>query len=138
MKNKKSSASQEAEACPSRCPDNSAFKQQKLPAWKPRLTTASVLSTFFLTGAFCLAVGVSLIVAANSVREIQVCLEWVFGIMLRKRWSVFGGRGRKSIEFVCLGRDDSIGFMSCMHPAASIPVKVLRKMVTDDSQALSG
>ncbi|NXJ14604.1 CC50C protein, partial [Odontophorus gujanensis] len=72
MKNKRSSAPQEAETRPSRCPDNSAFKQQKLPAWKPQLTIASVLSTFFLTGAFCLSVGVSLVVAANSIRETQI------------------------------------------------------------------
>lgn len=58
--------------------------------------------------------------------------------MIRKKWSAFGVSGRKNTEFVCLGRDDSISFMSCMHPAASVPVKVLRKMVTDDSQALSG
>uniref|UniRef100_A0A8B9DL26 Cell cycle control protein n=1 Tax=Anser cygnoides TaxID=8845 RepID=A0A8B9DL26_ANSCY len=65
-------APQEAEARPSRCPDNSAFKQQRLPAWKPQLTIATVLSTFFLTGAFCLSVGICLILSANSVREIQV------------------------------------------------------------------
>ena len=95
MKNKKSSAPQEAETRPSRCPDNSAFKQQKLPAWKPQLTAASVLSTFFLTGAFCLSVGVSLIVAAKSVREIQVCLEW--GV-----WYYDKNYDKK--EMVCYGR----------------------------------
>ncbi|XP_068552083.1 cell cycle control protein 50C-like [Anas acuta] len=72
MKNKKSFAPQEAEARPSRCPDNSAFKQQRLPAWKPQLTIATVLSTFFLTGAFCLSVGICLILSANSVKEIQI------------------------------------------------------------------
>lgn len=94
MKNKKSSAPQEAETRPSRCPDNSAFKQQKLPAWKPQLTAASVLSTFFLTGAFCLSVGVSLIVAAKSVREIQVCLEWgVWYYDKKEMVCTGGGRG---------------------------------------------
>ncbi|KFP29928.1 Cell cycle control protein 50C, partial [Colius striatus] len=72
MKNKTSSLPQEGEACPSRCPDNSAFKQQKLPAWKPQLNIATVLSIFFLTGAFCLAVGISLVLSANSVREVQI------------------------------------------------------------------
>ncbi|NXG46678.1 CC50C protein, partial [Psilopogon haemacephalus] len=60
------------EAHSSRCPDNTAFKQQRLPAWKPQLSIATVLSTFFLTGAFCLSVGVCLILSANSVREIQI------------------------------------------------------------------
>ncbi|NWU92690.1 CC50C protein, partial [Upupa epops] len=71
MKSKASLPSQ-GEARPSRCPDNSAFKQQKLPAWKPQLNIATVLSTFFLTGAFCLSVGVCLVLSANSVREVQI------------------------------------------------------------------
>lgn len=85
MKNKKSFAPQEAEARPSRCPDNSAFKQQRLPAWKPQLTIATVLSTFFLTGAFCLSVGICLILSANSVKEIQVCLEWGVRCSIKKK-----------------------------------------------------
>ncbi|NXI59668.1 CC50C protein, partial [Chloroceryle aenea] len=72
MKSKMSFTPQEGEAHSSRCPDNTAFKQQKLPAWKPQLNTATVLSSFFLTGAFCLSVGVSLILSANSMREIQI------------------------------------------------------------------
>ncbi|NXD38648.1 CC50C protein, partial [Copsychus sechellarum] len=72
MENKTSFLPREGEAQPSRCPDNSAFKQQRLPAWKPQLTIASVLSCFFLTGAFCLTVGVCLVLSANSVREIQI------------------------------------------------------------------
>ncbi|KFV62224.1 Cell cycle control protein 50C [Dryobates pubescens] len=71
MKSKTSFLPQ-GEARPSRCPDNTAFKQQRLPAWKPRLNIATVLSSFFLSGAFCLSVGVCLILSANSVREIQI------------------------------------------------------------------
>ncbi|NXF92257.1 CC50C protein, partial [Eubucco bourcierii] len=71
MKSKTSFLPQ-GKACSSRCPDNTAFKQQRLPAWKPRLNVATVLSSFFLTGAFCLSVGVCLILSANSVREIQI------------------------------------------------------------------
>ncbi|NXO03507.1 CC50C protein, partial [Rhinopomastus cyanomelas] len=71
MKSKASLPSQ-GEARPSRCPDNSAFKQQKLPAWKPQLNIASVLSSFFLTGLFCLFVGVCLVLSANSIREVQI------------------------------------------------------------------
>ncbi|NXD72877.1 CC50C protein, partial [Eolophus roseicapillus] len=72
MKNKTSFLLQEGEACPSRCPDNSAYKQQRLPAWKPQLTIAAVLSTFFLTAMFCLSVGVCLTLSANSIKEIQI------------------------------------------------------------------
>ncbi|NWI99870.1 CC50C protein, partial [Crypturellus undulatus] len=71
-RNMKTKAGQEAPAHPSRCPDPSAFKQQKLPAWKPQLSLASVLSCFFVIGAACLAVGICLILSANSVREIQI------------------------------------------------------------------
>ncbi|XP_030324929.1 cell cycle control protein 50C isoform X2 [Calypte anna] len=80
MKNKTSFPPQEGETHPSRCPDNSAFEQQKLPAWKPHLTLATVLSTFFLTGAFCLSVGVCLILSANSVREIQGDVFMYYGL----------------------------------------------------------
>ncbi|XP_071664931.1 cell cycle control protein 50C-like isoform X2 [Patagioenas fasciata] len=72
MKNKTSCLPREAGAHPSRCPDNSAFKQQRLPAWKPQLTIATVLSSFFLTGAFCLSVGICLILSTNSIREFQI------------------------------------------------------------------
>uniref|UniRef100_A0A8C6Z5U4 Cell cycle control protein 50C n=1 Tax=Nothoprocta perdicaria TaxID=30464 RepID=A0A8C6Z5U4_NOTPE len=63
---------EEAQAHPSRCPDNSAFKQQKLPAWKPQLSIATVLSSFFVIGAVCLAAGICLILSTNSVREIEI------------------------------------------------------------------
>ncbi|XP_075710555.1 cell cycle control protein 50C-like [Rhinoderma darwinii] len=56
----------------SKCPDNTAFKQQRIQAWKPRLTPESVLSSFFLIGFFCLAVGISWIVATTNVTEIWI------------------------------------------------------------------
>lgn len=56
----------------SKCPDNTAVKQQRLPAWRPLLTAESVLSTFFIIGLFCLAVGISWIVATTNVKEIWV------------------------------------------------------------------
>ncbi|NWI10515.1 CC50C protein, partial [Crypturellus soui] len=68
----KTRTDREAPAQPSRCPDPSAFKQQKLPAWKPQLSLASVLSCFFVIGAACLAAGICLILSANSVTEIQI------------------------------------------------------------------
>ncbi|KAM3934106.1 cell cycle control protein 50C-like [Leptodactylus fuscus] len=56
----------------SRCPDNTAFKQQRIPAWTPTLTPESVLSTFFVIGLFCLAVGITWIVATTNVKEIWI------------------------------------------------------------------
>ncbi|MEE6468295.1 hypothetical protein FKM82_008247 [Ascaphus truei] len=56
----------------SKCPDNSAFMQQRLPAWKPSLTAQPVLISFFTIGIFCLAVGISWIVASANVKEIKI------------------------------------------------------------------
>lgn len=56
----------------SRCPDNTAFKQQRLPAWRPLLTAESVLSSFFIIGLFCLTVGISWVVATTYVAEIRI------------------------------------------------------------------
>ncbi|XP_018423839.1 PREDICTED: cell cycle control protein 50C-like [Nanorana parkeri] len=56
----------------SKCPDNMAFKQQRLPAWRPLLTAESVLSSFFIIGLFCLAVGISWVVATTNVKEIRI------------------------------------------------------------------
>ncbi|XP_029434400.1 cell cycle control protein 50C-like [Rhinatrema bivittatum] len=57
---------------PSKCPDNSAFKQQRVPAWTPTLSAWPVLLSFFGVGSFCLAVGIGLIVSTTSVREIKI------------------------------------------------------------------
>ncbi|XP_048350006.1 cell cycle control protein 50C-like [Sphaerodactylus townsendi] len=57
---------------PSQCPHNSAFKQQKLPAWKPQLNSVLVLSTFFGTCLFSLAVGTDLLLAATTIKETEV------------------------------------------------------------------
>ncbi|KAM4701316.1 cell cycle control protein 50C-like [Discoglossus pictus] len=56
----------------SKCPDNTAFKQQRLPAWKPVLTPEPVISSCFIIGFFCLAVGISWIVATANVKEIRI------------------------------------------------------------------
>lgn len=56
----------------SKCPDNTAFKQQRIPAGKLTLTPESVLSSFFIIGLFCLAVGISWIVATTNVKEIWI------------------------------------------------------------------
>ncbi|CAH2219562.1 cell cycle control 50C-like [Pelobates cultripes] len=71
MKKKKANSGENAPPV-SKCPDNTAFKQQRIPAWMPTLNAPSVLSTFYIIGAFCLAVGISMIVATSNVQEIWV------------------------------------------------------------------
>ncbi|XP_033002502.1 cell cycle control protein 50C-like [Lacerta agilis] len=57
---------------PSRCPDNTAYKQQRLPAWKPQLTPELVLPSFFIISLFCLVMGIVLLLAATGVKEIKI------------------------------------------------------------------
>ncbi|GIY73499.1 cell cycle control protein 50A [Caerostris darwini] len=53
-------------------PSNSAFKQQKLPAWQPILTAGTVLPTFFIIGLAFIPVGIGLLVSSDQVQELQL------------------------------------------------------------------
>ncbi|XP_023679702.1 transmembrane protein 30C [Paramormyrops kingsleyae] len=55
-----------------RCPDNSAFKQQRLPAWSPSLTAETVLPFFYLLGIACVLLGVLLQITMQNTQEIKV------------------------------------------------------------------
>ncbi|XP_030059917.1 cell cycle control protein 50C isoform X2 [Microcaecilia unicolor] len=70
MKNKNTSKAQQPP--PSKCPDNSAFKQQRVPAWRPILSAQSVLLSFFGIGIFCLIVGICVIIFTTNVQEIKI------------------------------------------------------------------
>jgi len=52
-------------------PDNSAFKQQRLPAWQPVLTAKSVLPIFVIVGLVFIPIGALIIVASNEVLEYE-------------------------------------------------------------------
>lgn len=56
----------------SRRPDNTAFKQQRLPAWQPFLTAGTVLPTFFIIGLIFIPIGIGIFVTSNNIREIEV------------------------------------------------------------------
>uniref|UniRef100_A0A9L0IVG3 Cell cycle control protein n=1 Tax=Equus asinus TaxID=9793 RepID=A0A9L0IVG3_EQUAS len=58
--------------CPSRLPENTAVKQQQLPACRLQLSATGILSGFFATGVFCLGMGVILILSAKSSTEIEI------------------------------------------------------------------
>jgi len=47
----------------------SAFKQQKLPAWQPILTAGTVLPTFFVIGIAFIPIGVIIVFFNNGVRN---------------------------------------------------------------------
>ena len=54
-------------------PDNTAMKQQQLPAFRLQLSANEILSGFFAIGLFCLGMGIILLLSAKSIREVEVC-----------------------------------------------------------------
>lgn len=55
-----------------RKPDNTAFKQQRLPAWQPILTAGTVLPAFFVIGLIFIPIGIGLYVTSNNIKEFEV------------------------------------------------------------------
>lgn len=58
-----------AEPTKSKKPSDSAFKQQRLPAWQPILTAGTVLPTFFVIGIAFIPVGIGLLYFSDEVKE---------------------------------------------------------------------
>lgn len=56
----------------SKKPDNTAFKQQRLPAWQPILTAGTVLPAFFVIGLIFIPIGIGLFVTSNNIKEFEV------------------------------------------------------------------
>lgn len=59
-------------AVKSKKPDNTAFKQQRLPAWQPILTAGTVLPAFFVIGIIFIPIGIGIFVTSNNIREYEV------------------------------------------------------------------
>uniref|UniRef100_A0A4W5MUP0 Cell cycle control protein n=1 Tax=Hucho hucho TaxID=62062 RepID=A0A4W5MUP0_9TELE len=53
-------------------PDNTAFKQQRVPAWQPILTAGTVLPAFFVIGLIFIPIGIGLYVTSNHVKEVEI------------------------------------------------------------------
>ncbi|XP_063978092.1 cell cycle control protein 50A [Diachasmimorpha longicaudata] len=53
-------------------PSDSAFKQQRLPAWQPILTAGTVLPTFFVIGIAFIPAGIGLLYFSDKVHEYAV------------------------------------------------------------------
>ncbi|XP_053315411.1 cell cycle control protein 50A [Spea bombifrons] len=56
----------------SKKPDNTAFKQQRLPAWQPILTAGTVLPAFFVIGIIFIPIGIGIFVTSNNIREFEI------------------------------------------------------------------
>ncbi|XP_056145521.1 transmembrane protein 30C [Lampris incognitus] len=55
-----------------RRPDNSAFKQQRLPAWSPMLTASTVLPFFYCLALLCMLLGVWLLITVQGTQELKM------------------------------------------------------------------
>ncbi len=51
---------------------DSAFKQQRLPAWQPILTAGTVLPTFFVIGVAFIPIGVGMLMFSDGVQEHKI------------------------------------------------------------------
>ncbi|KAL1494606.1 hypothetical protein ABEB36_010178 [Hypothenemus hampei] len=63
------SVSETSDGVNTKKPSDSAFKQQKLPAWQPILTAGTVLPTFFVIGIAFIPVGIGLLYFSDEVKE---------------------------------------------------------------------
>jgi hypothetical protein len=55
-----------------RCPEDTPFKQQRLPAWQPILTPNWVIGTFLIVGCIFMPIGGAIYAASSGVTEIRV------------------------------------------------------------------
>ncbi|XP_043916057.1 cell cycle control protein 50B-like [Protopterus annectens] len=53
-------------------PDNTAFTQQRLPAWQPVLSAGIVIPLFFFIGLAFIAIGLGLYFSSESITEIEL------------------------------------------------------------------
>ncbi|CAG9819162.1 unnamed protein product [Phaedon cochleariae] len=61
-----------AEPSKTKKPSDSAFKQQRLPAWQPILTAGTVLPAFFIIGIAFIPVGIGLLYFSDEVKELVI------------------------------------------------------------------
>ncbi|XP_016340927.1 cell cycle control protein 50A-like [Sinocyclocheilus anshuiensis] len=67
-------------AVKSKKPDNTAFKQQRLPAWQPILTAGTVLPAFFMIGLIFIPIGIGLLVTSNNIKEFESNVFMYYGL----------------------------------------------------------
>lgn len=62
----------DSSAAKSKKPTDSAFKQQRLPAWQPILTAGTVLPTFFVIGIAFIPIGIGMLWFSETVVEKEI------------------------------------------------------------------
>lgn len=53
-------------------PDNTAFTQQRLPAWQPMLSAGIVIPGFVVIGLIFIGIGIGLFVTSQSIQVLEV------------------------------------------------------------------
>lgn len=53
-------------------PDNTAFTQQRLPAWQPILSAGIVIPGFVLIGLAFIGIGVGLFITSRDIQVLEV------------------------------------------------------------------
>lgn len=56
-------------------PDNTAFTQQRLPAWQPMLSAGIVIPGFLVIGLAFIGIGVALFVTSQGIQVLEVWLQ---------------------------------------------------------------
>lgn len=56
-------------------PDNTAFTQQRLPAWQPMLSAGIVIPGFLIIGLAFIGIGVALFVTSRGIQVLEVWLQ---------------------------------------------------------------
>lgn len=54
-------------------PDNTAFTQQRLPAWQPILSAGIIIPLFVFIGLAFIGIGVALFVTSRNIQVLEVC-----------------------------------------------------------------
>ena len=61
-------------------PDNTAFTQQRLPAWQPMLSAGIVIPGFVVIGVAFIGIGVALFVTSKNIQVLEVgYTHWSIG-----------------------------------------------------------
>lgn len=53
-------------------PSNTAFTQQRLPAWQPMLSAGVVIPGFLVIGLAFIGIGVGLLITSRSIQVLEV------------------------------------------------------------------
>ena len=98
-----------ADTAPSRKPQDSAIKQQRLKAWQPILTPKWVIGTFLVIGIIFVPLGVELKAASDAVVEVRYAYDGKNGEggdcgITTKVVRPAGARGRSALLLSCVER----------------------------------